>query len=107
MDICSAVIKICNDKGCDSPQLSVNAEGTDREEITWHDNNPNKITKSQIDKEIKAMKDDYASKQYQRDRAENYASLADQMDMQYWDAKNGTTTWQDHIDKVKSDFPKK
>ena len=59
------------------------------------------------DKEIKAMKDDYASKQYQRDRAENYASLADQMDMQYWDAKNGTTTWQDHIDKVKSDFPKK
>ena len=44
MDICQAVIKICNDKGYDAPQLSVNAEGTDKEEITWHDSNPNNIT---------------------------------------------------------------
>ena len=108
MDICQAVIKICNDKGYDAPQLSVNAEGTENEVITWHDNNPNKITKTQIDNEIKAMKDDYASKQYQRDRAEKgYASIGDQLDMQYHDAKNGTTTWKDHVAKVKSDFPKK
>ena len=35
-----------------------------------------------------------------------YGSLADQMDMQYWDAVNSTTTWQDHVAKVKSDNPK-
>jgi len=35
-----------------------------------------------------------------------YGSIADQLDMQYWDAVNDTTTWKDHIAKVKSDNPK-
>ena len=35
-----------------------------------------------------------------------YGSIADQLDMQYWDNVNGTTTWKDHIAKVKSDNPK-
>jgi len=26
--------------------------------------------------------------------------------MQYWDEVNGTTTWKDHIAKVKGDNPK-
>ncbi len=39
-------------------------------------------------------------------RQEAYGSLEEQMDMQYWDAVNGTTTWQDHIAKVKADNPK-
>jgi len=43
---------------------------------------------------------------YIQDRQEAYGSVADQLDMQYWDEVNGTTTWKDHIAKVKSDFPK-
>ena len=43
---------------------------------------------------------------YIRDRQEAYGSIGDQLDMQYWDAVNGTTTWKDHIAKVKSDNPK-
>ena len=39
-------------------------------------------------------------------RQEAYGSIADQLDMQYWDAVNSTTTWQDHVAKVKSDNPK-
>jgi|TARA_B100000073_G_scaffold154974_1_gene127986 hypothetical protein len=39
-------------------------------------------------------------------RQEAYGSIADQLDMQYWDAVNDTTTWKDHIAKVKSDNPK-
>ena len=35
-----------------------------------------------------------------------YGSVQDQLDMQYWDEVNGTTTWKDHIAKVKSDNPK-
>ena len=35
-----------------------------------------------------------------------YASIGDQLDMQYHDKVNGTTTWKDHIAKVKSDYPK-
>tara|TARA_R100001440_G_scaffold1076_1_gene3568 strand:- start:613 stop:924 length:312 start_codon:yes stop_codon:yes gene_type:complete len=35
-----------------------------------------------------------------------YASIAEQLDMQYWDAVNGTTTWKDHITAVKAKYPK-
>ena len=35
-----------------------------------------------------------------------YGSIADQLDMQYWDSINGTTTWKDHIEQVKTDNPK-
>ena len=37
---------------------------------------------------------------------DGYVSLGDQQDMQYWDAVNGTTTWQDHIAAVKERYPK-
>jgi hypothetical protein len=37
---------------------------------------------------------------------DGYVSIGDQQDMQYWDAVNGTTTWQDHIRSVKEKYPK-
>jgi hypothetical protein len=43
---------------------------------------------------------------YIQARQEAYGSIAEQLDMQYWDEVNGTTTWKDHIAKVKSDNPK-
>ena len=43
---------------------------------------------------------------YKTARQEAYASIQDQLDMQYWDSVNDTTTWADHIAKVKSDNPK-
>ena len=43
---------------------------------------------------------------YKTARQEAYASVQDQLDMQYWDAENGTTLWADHITKVKADNPK-
>jgi len=43
---------------------------------------------------------------YIQARQEAYGSIADQLDMQYWDNVNSTTTWKDHIAKVKSDNPK-
>ena len=42
----------------------------------------------------------------QEARKTSYASIQDQLDMQYWDEVNGTTTWKDHIAQVKSDNPK-
>ena len=47
-----------------------------------------------------------AAIKYQSDRAAAYSSVGDQLDMQYWDAVNGTTTWKDHVAKVKADNPK-
>ena len=43
---------------------------------------------------------------YKTARQEAYGSLQDQLDMQYWDGVNGTTTWADHIAQVKADNPK-
>ena len=72
------------------------------------DKNNNKIDldQSKIDAARATLDAEYAALEYSRKRAEQYASLQEQMDMQYWDSVNGTTTWKDHIAKVKSDNPK-
>ena len=49
---------------------------------------------------------DLENDSYKSKRRDAFPSLAEQLDMQYWDAVNGTTTWKDAIAKVKSDNPK-
>ena len=39
-------------------------------------------------------------------RVAAYAPIAEQLDMQYKDALNGTHTWLDHIADVKARYPK-
>jgi len=39
-------------------------------------------------------------------RKKAYPSIEDQLDMQYHDAVDGTTTWKDAIAQIKSDNPK-
>ena len=43
---------------------------------------------------------------YAERRAAAYASIADQLDMQWHDSENGTTTWVDHVAAVKAAHPK-
>jgi len=47
-----------------------------------------------------------AELQWEQNRRNSYGSIADQLDMMYWDGVNGTTVWADHIAQVKSDNPK-
>ena len=49
---------------------------------------------------------EWDAQEYARNRAEAYASTGDQLDMQYWDSVNDTTTWKDHVASVKAQFPK-
>ncbi len=49
---------------------------------------------------------EYDAQEYARNRATAYASTGDQLDMQYWDSVNDTTTWKDHVASVKGHFPK-
>ena len=63
-------------------------------------------TESEIETAHAAWQAEQDSTQYQRDRAAAYGSLGDQMDMQYWDALNSTTTWADHVAEIKARFPK-
>jgi hypothetical protein len=68
----------------------------DTQDFTW----------SQVSAKKAELQTDYDNKQYQRDRADAYPSIQDQLDMQYHDAVDGTTTWKDAVAKVKSDNPK-
>ena len=54
--------------------------------------------------DMSAVNAEVAKNEYKDKRI--YPSIGDQLDMQYWDKKNGTTTWVDAISKVKSDNPK-
>jgi len=49
---------------------------------------------------VRALQTTYAA------RTEAYGSIGDQLDMQYHDLVDGTTTWKDHVAKVKSDNAK-
>ena len=72
------------------------------------DSSGNKITleQSKIDTARTELNTAAAAIKYKSDRAAAYPSIGDQLDMQYWDKKNGTTTWVDAVAKVKSDNPK-
>ena len=76
---------------------------TDFENIDWIGDAP---SKSDFQAQYDAEEQAYNNSQYQRDRATSYPSIQDQLDMQYHDAVNGTTTWKDAIAKVKTDNPK-
>ena len=76
------------------------------ENLDWLDQNQTKPTKEELDVEIIRLQAEYDANKYQRDRAPEYPSLPEQLDMQYWDSINGTTTWQDAINAVKAKYPK-
>jgi len=63
-------------------------------------------TDSQITTKLDELKTAYNNKKYQRDRANAYDLIQNQLDQLYWDKKNGTNKWVEAIDKVKSDNPK-
>jgi hypothetical protein len=63
----------------------------------------NGYTREQFDQ---IVADYNAAHSYAQNRAAAYPSLQEQLDMQYWDSVNGTTTWADAIAAVKAANPK-
>jgi hypothetical protein len=88
------------------PKAQVTVSDNDFSEIVWHDGNPNNITLEQVQRAEVEMQSEYDAQEYARNRATAYASTGDQLDMQYWDSVNDTTTWKDHVASVKDQFPK-
>ena len=74
--------------------------------IRWDSPDIEQPSNAEIDAEIVRLDAVYDSQLYSRNRAAAYPPISDQLDMQYWDAKNGTTTWADAIAAVKSAHPK-
>ena len=84
-------------------KTNVNCAIDDEKIIRWGESS-DQPTQEEINAKITELQADYDSKQYQRER--QYPSIQEQLDMQYWDRKNGTKTWEESIDKVKADNPK-
>ena len=79
----------------------VNINGNTENDIIAKDENGNEVTINWT--QVNAWSD---PDQYKIDRETAYPSIQEQLDMQYHDTVNGTTTWKDAIAKVKSDNPK-
>jgi hypothetical protein len=62
--------------------------------------------KEKFDVKIVEIENNIKATQYQRDRQPEYLAIGNQLDMIYWDKKNGTKKWEEAIDKVKADHPK-
>ena len=88
-----------------NPTAQVSVSGDDINTIVWH-NGTTPIPANEILAKQQELITEYNSKKYQRDRAVDYPSLADQLDMQYWDKINGTNKWQQAINAVKQKYPK-
>ena len=97
--ICSAVLAINP-----SAQITVHSEGTEDEKIVWHDGTT-PISKSDIQAKQAELQAEYDSKQYQRDRKEEYDKL-NQFELIGEDSINGTTNHRDAILAIKDKYPK-
>ena len=99
--IIKAIQIIAKANGENNPEVSVS--GGDINTIEYH-NGTTPISKADIEAKVVELQADYDAKQYQRDRI--YPTIQEQLDMQYWDGINNTTTWKEAITKIKTDNPK-
>ena len=75
------------------------------DEIEWHDKIQTQPTDAEIQEEITRLKAEYDSQEYARKRKAEYDQL-NQYEMMFDDKRDGTTTWVDKINEIKSRYPK-
>lgn len=66
-------------------------------------NNQTPPSDAEIDAELKRLEDEYKANEYQRSRALEYPSIADQLDEIY---HNGVDSWKAIIKQTKDKYPK-
>jgi uncharacterized protein (DUF362 family) len=71
--------------------------------IEWHSPSAAPVTDAQIEAEMVRLQAEYNAKQYQRSRAAEYPSFAEQFDTLY---HGGYDAWKAQIDSVKLKYPK-
>jgi len=106
---------------CGGPYYSLVGDEDTYENIThWYVGNGNltdesKIpTKAEVEAEVERLKKEEVYKRQRTGQEVDgvvttdtiYLPVQEQLDMQYWDSINGTTTWKDHIAAVKAKYPK-
>jgi hypothetical protein len=93
--IIKAILKI-------NPTAEVSVSGDDINQITW-ENGTTPIPIADIEAKMVEVQAEYDALQYQRDRAKEYPSIADQLDDIY---HNGIDAWKATIKITKDKYPK-
>ena len=84
--------------------LRPNAEWVLRgDELEWLDQNQTQPTEAEITAEVARLQAEYDNNEYQRQRAQAYPSIADQLDTIYHE---GIDAWKATIAAVKQEYPK-
>ena len=95
IDITSAILAI-------NPKAEVSIIENDIKQITWH-NGTTPISEADILAKQAELQADYDAKEYQRKRASEYPSIAEQLDDLY---HNGIDGWKSSIKAIKDKYPK-
>ena len=95
INITSAILAI-------NPKAEVSVLENDVKQITWH-NDTTSISEKDILAKQKELETAYDNNKYQRDRASEYPSIADQLDDLY---HNGIDGWKETIKAIKDKYPK-
>ena len=86
------------------PNSQWEINGDTYEGIVWREGNAlEKPTKEEVAAEVLRLQSEYDAKEYQRLRAKEYPSFADQFDLLY---HGGYDAWKASIDAVKDKYPK-
>ena len=85
-----------------NPNAEFSIDGTDINSIEWlNGTTPISVADIQARQTLMETRDAHIVP-----RQMAYPTIQEQLDMQYKDAVDGTTTWKDAIAKVKADYPK-
>ena len=84
-----------------NPDAKVSITAGDIKQIQWHNTTP--IAEADILAKQKELQAEYDANKYQRDRAEAYPSIENQLDDLY---HNGIDGWKTTIKAIKEKYPK-
>jgi hypothetical protein len=73
------------------------------DEVEWHIPSIAPVTDAEIDAEMVRLQAEYDAKEYQRNRAAEYPSYADQFDKIFHE---GIDAWKAEIQAIKNKYPK-
>jgi len=98
-DLTKALVSLC-------PGAEWSLNGDTYEGLNWLSTDKPKPSREELEAECDRLHQVWLSEQYKRDRAPEYPSIADQLDMLYWDKINDTDNWKTAIQTVKDKYPK-
>ena len=86
------------------PKAECSVKGDDCSGIVWFDKRE-QPTDKQITDKLAELRAEYDAQEYARNRKAEYDAL-NQLEMQFDDKEDGTTTWEDAIVAIKAKWPK-